>query len=123
MSSRSPAQDIPDIYWEQAARELDFCTCRKCQVSHHHVEVVDDVDVVVDYVLVDDDHNSLFCQHGIYQQLDNNLDSEKSTQMTNDHNSRPSTSHTMIILIFMIISTKTSRIIIPVSLSAILLQL
>ena len=29
---RSAAQDIPDIYWEQAARELDFCTCRKCQV-------------------------------------------------------------------------------------------
>ena len=31
--SRASAQDIPDIYWEQAARELDFCTCRKCQVS------------------------------------------------------------------------------------------
>ena len=31
--SRTGAQDIPDIYWEQAARELDFCTCRKCQVS------------------------------------------------------------------------------------------
>ena len=31
--SRTAAQDIPDIYWEQAARELDFCTCRKCQVS------------------------------------------------------------------------------------------
>ena len=31
--SRSQAQDIPDIYWEQAARELDFCTCRKCQVQ------------------------------------------------------------------------------------------
>ena len=31
---RSPAQDIPDIYWEQAARELDFCTCRKCQVCY-----------------------------------------------------------------------------------------
>ena len=30
--ARAPAQDIPDIYWEQAARELDFCTCRKCQV-------------------------------------------------------------------------------------------
>ena len=30
--ARSTAQDIPDIYWEQAARELDFCTCRKCQV-------------------------------------------------------------------------------------------
>ena len=30
--TRSRAQDIPDIYWEQAARELDFCTCRKCQV-------------------------------------------------------------------------------------------
>jgi len=26
------AEEIPDIYWEQAARELDFCTCRKCQV-------------------------------------------------------------------------------------------
>ena len=26
-------EEIPDIYWEQAARELDFCTCRKCQVS------------------------------------------------------------------------------------------
>ena len=31
--ARAPAQDIPDIYWEQAARELDFCTCRKCQVK------------------------------------------------------------------------------------------
>ena len=31
--ARAPAQDIPDIYWEQAARELDFCTCRKCQVT------------------------------------------------------------------------------------------
>ena len=31
--ARAPAQDIPDIYWEQAARELDFCTCRKCQVG------------------------------------------------------------------------------------------
>ena len=31
--SRTAAQDIPDIYWEQAARELDFCTCRKCQVG------------------------------------------------------------------------------------------
>ena len=31
---RQPAQDIPDIYWEQAARELDFCTCRKCQVTN-----------------------------------------------------------------------------------------
>lgn len=29
----SRAEEIPDIYWEQAARELDFCTCRKCQVS------------------------------------------------------------------------------------------
>ena len=34
---RSTAQDIPDIYWEQAARELDFCTCRKCQVCVHFV--------------------------------------------------------------------------------------
>jgi len=32
--SRAPAQDIPDIYWEQAARELDFCTCRKCQARY-----------------------------------------------------------------------------------------
>merc|ERR1719266_1611756 len=32
--TRSPAQDIPDIYWEQAARELDFCTCRKCQARY-----------------------------------------------------------------------------------------
>jgi len=32
MLTRSRAEDIPDIYWEQAARELDFCTCRKCQV-------------------------------------------------------------------------------------------
>merc|ERR1719350_1225311 len=32
--SRSTAQDIPDIYWEQAARELDFCTCRKCQARY-----------------------------------------------------------------------------------------
>jgi hypothetical protein len=31
--SRGQAEDIPDIYWEQAARELDFCTCRKCQVE------------------------------------------------------------------------------------------
>ena len=30
--TRTRAEDIPDIYWEQAARELDFCTCRKCQV-------------------------------------------------------------------------------------------
>ncbi len=29
----SRAEEIPDVYWEQAARELDFCTCRKCQVS------------------------------------------------------------------------------------------
>ncbi len=28
----SRAEEIPDVYWEQAARELDFCTCRKCQV-------------------------------------------------------------------------------------------
>jgi len=32
--ARAPAQDIPDIYWEQAARELDFCTCRKCQARY-----------------------------------------------------------------------------------------
>ena len=32
MLTRTRAEDIPDIYWEQAARELDFCTCRKCQV-------------------------------------------------------------------------------------------
>ncbi len=27
-------QEVPGsrLYWEQAARELDFCTCRKCQV-------------------------------------------------------------------------------------------
>ena len=31
--TRTRAEDIPDIYWEQAARELDFCTCRKCQVQ------------------------------------------------------------------------------------------
>lgn len=28
------AEEIPDIYWEQAARELDFCTCRKCQARY-----------------------------------------------------------------------------------------
>ena len=32
MVRSSRAEEIPDIYWEQAARELDFCTCRKCQV-------------------------------------------------------------------------------------------
>ena len=35
--ARAPAQDIPDIYWEQAARELDFCTCRKCQARYRQV--------------------------------------------------------------------------------------
>ena len=82
-TTRSPAQDIPDIYWEQAARELDFCTCRKCQVSHPHLLLDDDLvdDVLVDD-LVDDDHSPSFCHHGTYQQVDNNLDSEKSTQMT-----------------------------------------
>ena len=33
LTRSSRAEEIPDIYWEQAARELDFCTCRKCQVS------------------------------------------------------------------------------------------
>ena len=32
LTRSSRAEEIPDIYWEQAARELDFCTCRKCQV-------------------------------------------------------------------------------------------
>ena len=135
-TTRSPAQDIPDIYWEQAARELDFCTCRKCQVSHPHLLLVDDVDdvlvddlvddVLVDDVLVDDDlvddvlvddvlvddvlvndlvdddHSPSFCHHGTYQQVDNNLDSEKSTQMTNHHNSRPATGHALIIPIMIL---------------------
>ena len=122
-TTRSPAQDIPDIYWEQAARELDFCTCRKCQVSHPpHLLLDDDVDdVLVDDVLVDDDlvddvlvddvlvndlvdddHSPSFCHHGTYQQVDNNLDSEKSTQMTNHHNSRPATGHALIIPIMIL---------------------
>ena len=33
LTRSSRVEEIPDIYWEQAARELDFCTCRKCQVS------------------------------------------------------------------------------------------
>ena len=57
MTIRSPAQDIPDIYWEQAARELDFCTCRKCQVSHHHTVDGDDDNE-------DEDEDELpVCQH------------------------------------------------------------
>ena len=32
LTRSSRVEEIPDIYWEQAARELDFCTCRKCQV-------------------------------------------------------------------------------------------
>ena len=110
-TTRSPAQDIPDIYWEQAARELDFCTCRKCQVSHPHL-LLDDV--LVDD-LVDDDHSPSFCHHGTYQQVDNNLDSEKSTQMTNHHNSRPATGHALIIpmMILIIIWQIVLRIIIP----------
>ena len=35
LTRSSRAEEIPDIYWEQAARELDFCTCRKCQVMLH----------------------------------------------------------------------------------------
>ena len=34
LTRSSRAEEIPDIYWEQAARELDFCTCRKCQVMN-----------------------------------------------------------------------------------------
>ena len=34
------AEEIPDIYWEQAARELDFCTCRKCQVGVEYNESI-----------------------------------------------------------------------------------
>ena len=33
LTRSSRVEEIPDIYWEQAARELDFCTCRKCQVG------------------------------------------------------------------------------------------
>ena len=38
MVRSSRAEEIPDIYWEQAARELDFCTCRKCQVRDELVK-------------------------------------------------------------------------------------
>ena len=38
---RLPAQDIPDIYWEQAARELDFCTCRKCRVNIRWIQNIE----------------------------------------------------------------------------------
>merc|ERR1712110_1222486 len=34
LTRSSRAEEIPDIYWEQAARELDFCTCRKCQARY-----------------------------------------------------------------------------------------
>ena len=37
------AEEIPDIYWEQAARELDFCTCRKCQVRWEEQKAVNHV--------------------------------------------------------------------------------
>jgi len=40
--SRGVAEDIPDIYWEQAARELDFCTCRKCQARYRQYFELDD---------------------------------------------------------------------------------
>ena len=41
LTRSSRAEEIPDIYWEQAARELDFCTCRKCQVSIIEVERIE----------------------------------------------------------------------------------
>ena len=90
MTIRSPAQDIPDIYWEQAARELDFCTCRKCQVLRS--SSCFDFFILILMMVVD------CCHHGIYEELDNSLDSEKSTQITNHHNSRPATGHTLIII-------------------------
>lgn len=34
LTRSSRVEEIPDIYWEQAARELDFCTCRKCQARY-----------------------------------------------------------------------------------------
>ncbi|XP_059086887.1 uncharacterized protein LOC131883420 isoform X2 [Tigriopus californicus] len=34
LTRSSRAEEIPDIYWEQAARELDFCTCRRCQARY-----------------------------------------------------------------------------------------
>ena len=39
LTRSSRAEEIPDIYWEQAARELDFCTCRKCQVHMNRINV------------------------------------------------------------------------------------
>ena len=69
-TTRSPAQDIPDIYWEQAARELDFCTCRKCQVSHPHLLLDDVVDDVLVDDLVDDDH---IAPHSVTMALTNRL--------------------------------------------------
>ena len=64
-----------------------------------------------------------FCHHGTYQQVDNNLDSEKSTQMTNHHNSRPATGHALIIpiMILIIIWQIILRIIIPMIISMIIL--
>ena len=43
LTRSSRVEEIPDIYWEQAARELDFCTCRKCQVGcfiYHYYEIL-----------------------------------------------------------------------------------
>jgi hypothetical protein len=45
--SRGQAEDIPDIYWEQAARELDFCTCRKCQVVGAYLLAAKELDFCI----------------------------------------------------------------------------
>uniref|UniRef100_A0A0K2TML9 Uncharacterized protein n=1 Tax=Lepeophtheirus salmonis TaxID=72036 RepID=A0A0K2TML9_LEPSM len=50
--TRARAEDIPDIYWEQAARELDFCTCRKCQYGIEHQPNHLDVDFDFDFGIV-----------------------------------------------------------------------
>ena len=68
-TTRSPAQDIPDIYWEQAARELDFCTCRKCQVSHPHLLLVDDVMMFLLMILL----MMIIAPHSVTMALTNRL--------------------------------------------------
>ena len=51
LTRSSRAEEIPDIYWEQAARELDFCTCRKCQVFN----MIEDISV--------EQRLSCYCNH------------------------------------------------------------